>query len=169
MLREDGIAVNWTTDGPLEIGVVLARVEEVLATHQLCILGTHEEQGPRMTPCFFAPMSGPRLVFVSSTSARHITNIEADSRSSALIVDSPGSGERRLVSLQMTGTVHGATGTERLKAAAIYAKHQAARLPGAAKAADLGSKRVFILQPHSIELLDTDLHRQTIRLQMSPR
>ena len=78
--------MEWNTDSALELSTIMERVTTILDEDDMCVLGTVEEQGPRLTPCFFAPLGDHRLVFVSSKGARHVANAQADPRCSALVV-----------------------------------------------------------------------------------
>ena len=113
------IATSWTTDSEdVDLGTedLLARVRSVLDGEDMCVLGTLEGCGSRLTPCFFGALRDLGLVFVSSRGSRHVRNMEADRRCSALVVIPPAGDGSRLVSLQVIGRVCEPRGRRRLAA-----------------------------------------------------
>ena len=143
--------MEWNTDSALELSTIMERVTTILDEDDMCVLGTVEEQGPRLTPCFFAPLGDHRLVFVSSKGARHVANAQADPRCSALVV--PRRPQGRPVSVHLSGPVTRPRGGSRLAALTAYAARMSGRLSSAANGVhDLLDKRVFVLEAERIEL-----------------
>lgn len=165
------MATSWTTDSEdVDLGTedLLARVRSVLDGEDMCVLGTLEGCGSRLTPCFFGALRGLGLVFVSSRGSRHVKNMEADRRCSALVVIPPAGDGSRLVSLQAIGRVCEPRGRRRLAALRAFAGRAASHLPAAASGiSKLMDKRVFVLEPDRIEFLDTGLSRESIVLRRS--
>ena len=144
--------MEWNTDSALELSTIMERVTTILDEDDMCVLGTVEEQGPRLTPCFFAPLGDHRLVFVSSKGARHVANAQADPRCSALVV--PRRPQGRPVSVHLSGPVTRPRGGSRLAAITAYAARMSGRLSSAANGVhDLLDKRVFVLETERIELV----------------
>lgn len=159
--------MEWNTDSALELSTIMERVTTILDEDDMCVLGTVEEQGPRLTPCFFAPLGDHRLVFVSSKGARHVANAQADPRCSALVV--PRRPQGRPVSVHLSGPVTRPRGGSRLAAITAYAARMSGRLSSAANGVhDLLNKRVFVLETERIELVDTRLQRGTMRVERAP-
>ena len=142
--------MEWNTDSALELSTIMERVTTILDEDDMCVLGTVEEQGPRLTPCFFAPLGDHRLVFVSSKGARHVANAQADPRCSALVV--PRRPQGRPVSVHLSGPVTRPRGGSRLAALTAYAARMSGRLSSAANGVhDLLDKRVFVLETERID------------------
>lgn len=161
--------MEWNTDSALEVSTIMERVTTILDEHDMCVLGTAGAQEPRLTPCFFAPLDEYRLVFVSSKGSRHVAHMQADPRCSALVL--PEQAEQgRLVSLLLAGEVTRPQGRGRLAALTTYMARMRNRLPSAASSVHgLLDKKVFVLETESIELVDTHLHRGTMRVGRTPR
>ena len=159
--------MEWSTDSAQEPSTIMERVNEILEAEDMCVLGAAEDQGPRLTPCFFAQLGDHRLVFVSSKGARHVTNAQADPRCSALVI--PKQVQGRLVSVHLSGHVTSPRGRDRLAALAVYAARMRGGLSTAASGMhDLANKRVFVLETSSIELVDSGLQRGTMRAERIP-
>ena len=162
-----GWKVDQASSAPA-LSVILERVTAVLHGNDVCVLGTVGRHGAQLTPCFFAPLDDHHVVFVSSKGSGHVVNLQADPRCTALVLpEQVESG--RLVSLHLSGTVVCPQGRRRLAALATYAARMKGRIPSAARTMhDLLDKKVFILQTESIGLMDTHLHRGTMRLDRTP-
>lgn len=161
--------MEWNTDATLDVSTIMERVTAILDEYDMCVLGTVGAQEPRLTPCFFAPLDEHRLVFVSSKKSRHVAHMQADPCCSALVL--PQQEERGwLVSLLLAGKVTHPQGRCRLAALRTYVARMRSRLPSAASSVHgLLDKKVFVLEADSIELVDTHLHRGTMRVGRTSR
>lgn len=162
-----GWKVDQASSAPAR-SIIMERVTAVLHDNDVCVLGTVGQHGAQLTPCFFAPLDEHHVAFVSSKGSGHVANLQADPRCTALIL--PGQTEPgRLVSLRLSGAVICPQGRRRLAALTTYVARMKGRIPSAARSVhDLLDKKVFILETESIGLLDTHLHRGTMRLDRTP-
>lgn len=155
--------MKWSTDSPLEVSTIMERVASILDEDDMCILGTIEDQEPRLTPCFFARLGEYRLVFVSSKEARHVINGHTNPHCSALVV--PKQTQGRLVSVHLSGTIMFPQGRDRLAALTAYASQMKSKLLAVKNMHGLLDKRVFILEAERVEFVDTHLHHGRILIE----
>ncbi len=108
-------------------------VAEFLAAHHVMTLATQGASGPWAAAVFYA-RDGDDLVFLSSLSSRHCTDLAADSRCAATI-----HGEtldwRSIRGIQLEGHVGELTGDDRARAQQLYAERFPFIRPGGAPAA----------------------------------
>ncbi len=108
-------------------------VAEFLTAHHVMTLATQGTGGPWAAAVFYAP-DGDDLVFLSSPSSRHCTDLAADPRCAATI--HPETLDwRSIQGIQLEGQVDELTGEDRARAQQLYAERFPFVRPGGAPAA----------------------------------
>ena len=97
-----------------------ARVEQLLQTHHVMTLATHDGQAPWAAAVFYAP-DGLDLLFLSKSSTRHARGLAHDARC-AVTIQRDYRDWPQITGIQAEGRCTELNGAERDRARAVYAQ-----------------------------------------------
>lgn len=151
------------TDVPL--GAAMSALADVLAQTRLASIATVDDDGnPHLSSSFFACLDDHTLVFLTSSTSRHVMN--ARSRDCAVsITDTTQSWGGPLRGVTLTGVLRAATGRELVTASIAYARRFLGQgpLPSTEHLFSSRHGRVFIVRATRIEVIDsTRIHGKAV-------
>ncbi|MGQ9501932.1 MAG: pyridoxamine 5'-phosphate oxidase family protein [Anaerolineae bacterium] len=136
---------------------VLEQVRAFLKAHHTLTLATRGSQGePQAADLYYVLLDGLQMGFISSTSSRHIANIQRDPRV-ACTVHAVAHQWRDIRGVQIEGTCALLSGWDGMRAWARYVAHFPFVLRDAPLLKALRGMQLYCITPHWVRWIDNSI------------